>query len=232
MIRGLYSAAGGMQATAQQQDVTAQNLTHANKPGYRREVLRFETSGQRDDIQGPATSLHTDFTPGHAEFTGNKLDVALNGPGFFTVQGPNGALYTRNGVFQITGQGHLVTNEGLAVLGTAGPIALPPAATNIEIREDGSVVADGSEADQLRIAGFPDPTALQRVGTTFFVPPPGVIATQVEPDVRQGYREASNTTVVHELVQMMAGLRQFEATQRALRSIGDSVGLTTRPLNR
>ena len=184
MISGLYSAAGGMQATAQQQDVIAQNLTHANKPGYRREVLRFETSGPRGDIQGPVTSLHTDFTPGHAEYTGNKLDVALNGPGFFTVQGPNGPLYTRNGVFQVHGQGKLVTTEGLAVLGTAGPIAIPPGAANFDIREDGAVIADGLEVDQLQIAGFPDLTALQRVGTTYFASPPNVSPTVVDREGR------------------------------------------------
>lgn len=232
MISGLYSAAGGMQATAQQQDVIAQNLTHVNKPGFRREVLRFQTIGERSDMQGPATSLHTDFTHGDAEYTGNKLDVALNGPGFFSVQGPNGPLYTRNGVFQIHGQGRLVTTGGLPVLGTAGPISIPPGAINIEIREDGSLVADGLEVDQLRVAVFPDPTVLQRVGTTYFASPSDVTPTLTESNMSQGYREASNTTVVHELVQMMAGLRQFEATQRALRSISDSVGLTTRPLPR
>ena len=77
MIRGLYSAAGGMQAMSHQQDVIAHNLSHAVKPGYRREVLRFDAIGERTDIVGPATSMHTDFSSGILENTDGKLDVAL-----------------------------------------------------------------------------------------------------------------------------------------------------------
>src|SRR5262249_48947525 len=103
VLRGLYSAAGGMQAMTLQQDVTAHNLSHANKPGYRREVLSFESIGDREDIVGPAASLHTDASPGISEFTGGPFDVALEGPGFFTLQGPTGPLYTRNGNFELNG---------------------------------------------------------------------------------------------------------------------------------
>lgn len=232
MIRGLYSAAGGMLATSQQQDVTAHNLTHAIKPGYRREVLRFESVGGDGDLIGPSAELHTDVTPGAPEHTGNPLDVALTGPGFFQVQGPNGSLYTRNGAFQLNGEGQLVTMEGLAVCGTAGPMRLPAEATDIEILDDGLVLADGFEVGQLCVENFADPSVLQRVGTNYFAPPSGVTPTKVEPSVQQGFREASNTTIVHEMVQMISGLRQFEATQRALRSISDSIGLITRPIGR
>lgn len=232
MIRGLYSATAGMLATSQQQDVTAHNLTHAVKPGYRREVLRFESVGGEDDLLGPSVQLHTDVTPGATEHTGNRLDVALTGPGFFRVEGPNGSLFTRNGVFQLNGQGQLVTMEGLAVSGTTGPVRLPIETSNIEILDNGTVLADGLEVDQLSVETFADPSALPRVGTSYFAPPPGVTPTKVEPAVQQGYREASNTTVVHEMVQMISGLRQFEATQRALRSISDSIGLLTRPTGR
>jgi flagellar basal-body rod protein FlgF len=229
VIRGLYSAAGGMQANSVQQDVTAHNLSHAMKPGYRREVLRFDAVGSHDDIVGPSSSLHTDFSSGTLEQTGGTLDFALNGPGFFAVQGPSGPLYTRNGVFQLNVQGQIVTPDGLAVQGASGPIALPQEASSIEILGDGTLIADGNEIDKLRVVAFQNPDDLQRVGSTYFQAPPDSIPSAIQTEVRQGYREISNTSVVHEMVQMISGVRLFEATQRALRQLSDTIGLNTRP---
>ena len=229
MIRGLYSAAAGMQATSQQQDVTAHNLSHAMKPGYRREILRFENIGQRDQLQGPATTLHTDFAPGILEHTGGKLDVALDGPGFFSVQGPAGPLYTRNGVLQVNSQGQLVMPDGMPVQGTTGPISIPQGGSNIEILSDGNVIVDGAEVDRLKVTAFQNPGELQRVGSTYFQASPESATSTVAAEVRHGYREIGNTTIVNEMVQMISGVRLFEASQRALRQISDSIGLNTRP---
>lgn len=233
MVRGLYSAAGGMLATSQQQDVAAQNLAHASKPGYRREVLRFEAGGAAEDFIGPNVSIHADQTPGGFEHTGNPLDVAIASSGMFVIDGPSGPLYSRSGVFQLNGDGQLVTPEGFAVQGLAGAITLPTGAAGIEIVGDGTVLADGLEVDQLRIVEFAEPSQLQRIGSSSFMAPKGVEPTNVDqPVIRQGVREMSNTTAIQEMVQMTTGLRQFEATQRALRSIGDSIALTTRPTGR
>lgn len=229
MIPGFYSAAGGMQATSLQQDVTAHNLNHAMKPGYQRQVLRFSASGPDELLTSPEGSLFTDFSPGTLEFTGNPLDLTLNGPGFFQVQGPNGPLYTRSGNFQLNGQGQLVTMEGRAVLGNSGPISIPVGTMSIEVLDNASVVADGNELDQLKVITFRDPDSLIRVGTSSFEASPNMATVDDGPEVRQGYREAGNTTVVSEMVQMISGLRQFEAAQRALRTLGDAVGLATRP---
>ena len=231
MLRGLYSAAGGMQASSLQQDATAQNLSHAMKPGYRREIIQFESIASHQDIVAPLNSLHTDFSPGIHEYTGGEFDVAVNGPGFFSVQGPTGPLYTRNGVFQLNGQGQIVTPDGLTVQGaTGGPIAIPLDVTpNIEILADGSVVANGNSVGQLSVTAFKNPAELQRAGSTYFQALPNTETSAVTGDVRQGYRELGNTSVVHEMVQMLAGSRLFEATQRALRQIGDTIALNTRP---
>ena len=233
MIRGLYSAAGGMLATSHQQDVAAQNLAHASKPGYRRELLRFEAGGSAEDFSGPSVSLRTDQSPGGYEQTGNPLEVAIGGSGLFVIESPNGAQYSRSGVFQLNGDGQLVTPEGFPVQGLAGAITLPAGAASIEIVGDGTVLADGLEVDQLRIVEFSDSSKLQRIGSSSFAAPKGVEPTNVDqPEIRQGVREMSNTTAVQEMVQMTTGLRQFEATQRALRSIGDAIALTTRPTGR
>lgn len=233
MIRGLYSAAGGMNVTAQQQDATSHNLAHAIKPGYLRELVRFQAPAAGGDLQAPTASLHTDFTPGTMQYTGNKLDVALNGPGFFAVEGPTGPIYTRNGVFQLSDSGRVVTMEGLPAMGASGPIDLPPGTASIEVLSNGAILADGIEVEQLKVVTFEDPTSLQRVGTSYFqAPPDAAKAASPAADVFQGYRELSNSTVVQEMVQMIAGVRHFEASQRALRSISDAIAFNTRPLNR
>lgn len=219
-----------MNATAQLQDVTAHNLSHAVKPGYLREMVRFDSSNSL--MQGPSASSQTDFSAGTMQFTGNKLDLALKGPGFFTIQGPAGPMYTRNGVFQLDAAGQLVTMEGLPALGPSGPISLPADTLNIEVQMDGTIITDGVEADQLRIVAFTDPSVLQRVGTSYFQPSAGAPVAPTAGEVFQGYRELSNSTVVQEMVQMIAGVRHFEAAQRALRSIADTIAFNTRPLNR
>ncbi len=231
MIRGLYSAAGGMQAVTVQQDATAHNLSHAMKPGYRREMVRFESIGEPADIVAPMNSLHTDFSQGVMEFTAGKLDVAISGPGFFSVQGPSGPLYTRTGIFQLNSQGQVVTPDGLRVEGKSGPISLPldMNPNTLEILGDGSIVVDGGTIDQLKVTAFQNPNELQRAGTSYFQASPETLKSAVASEVRQGYRELGNTTVVHEMVQMLSGARLFDATQRALRQISDTISLNTRP---
>ncbi|WP_010583815.1 flagellar hook-basal body protein [Schlesneria paludicola] len=229
MIRGLYSAAGGMQANSLQQDASAHNLSHAMKPGYRREVICFDSIGDREEIIAPRGSLHTDFTQGTMEHTGSQLDVALDGPGFFSVEGPNGPLYTRNGVFQISTRGQLVTPDGLPVQGIGGGVAIPLDVQSLEIQPNGAVLADGNQIGQLRVTGFMNPSELQRAGSSYFQASPGQETTAIATDVRQGYREIGNTTVVQEMVQMISGSRLFEATQRALLQISETISLNTRP---
>ncbi len=222
-----------MLATSHQQDVAAQNLAHAGKPGYRREIVQFDASGGADDFVGPSVSVHADQTPGGFEQTGNPLDVAIGGSGLFVFDGPNGPTYSRSGVFRIGSEGQLVTSEGFAVQGQGGDITLPSGIADLQISGDGRILANGSEVDQLRIVEFADTSKLQRVSGCSFAAPKGVDPTEVEqPDIRQGVREMSNTSAVQEMVQMTTGLRQFEATQRALRAIGDAIGLTTRPTGR
>jgi flagellar basal body rod protein FlgG len=229
VIRGLYSAAGGMQAMSLQQDATAQNLSHAMKPGYRREIIQFDSIGNTADMVAPRSSLHSDFRPGVHEFTGGSFDVAIDGPGFFKIQGPTGPLYTRSGVFQVNSLGQLVTPEGLAVQSNQGPISIPLNATFFEITTDGTIVADGAIVDQIGVTAFQNPNELQRVGSTYFQALPDSIRSTVNSEIRQGYRELGNTTLVHEMVQMISGARMFDAAQRALRQISETIQLNTHP---
>ncbi len=227
-----------MDVTSIQQDVISRNLAHANQPGYRRQVLSFETYLARKGLVGATAKLHQDFTPGDPVHTGGDFDVALIDDGFFVVDDPSGPLYTRNGTFHRNAKGQLVTFDGRTVLGTPGtlgpdsPIIIPRDATSISILDNGTVVADNNPVGRLRLVQFENNNKLDRVGTTLFRPPVDMQPQEMTDDadiVRQGYRERSNGEMVSELMHMVFGLRHYEASQRAMRSLSEAIQLDTRP---
>jgi flagellar basal body rod protein FlgG len=240
VIRGLYNSAAAIDAATLNHEVVAGNLAHASMPGFRRRTVTVESfdqalsqasAGQPGATPSPPLSVKSQvvFDPGEIVFTGARLDVALRGNGFFVLEGPNGPLYTRNGVFQVSGDGELQSTGGLPVSGTSGKVSLPSGAGEVTIREDGSILADGTPVGQLQIANFDDPSSLRQVGTTLFDAPPGVRPGEGTSTVHQGFRENSNVEVVTELVQMIAGMRQYEAAQRVMRAISDSIQQNTNP---
>lgn len=238
MIRGLYSAASALDAASRHHEIVAQNLAHASMPGYRRLVVSFETfdqslsrafSGSGNILGTQVAAARAVFDPGDLQFTGNPLDLALRGDSFFVLEGPSGPVYTRNGVFQLGGQGELQNASGLPVSGSSGRITVPPGTTQITVREDGAVLADKTEIGRLKLAQFKETSDLVPVGTTLFEAPRGVRPADGTGTVHQYYREGSNVQVVDELVQMIAGMRHYEASQRALRAMSDAVEQDTRP---
>lgn len=231
MIRGLYSAASGLNAMSVQQDVTARNLSNSSKPGFLRYVARFQAFGPEDNILGTRPSVHTDFTPGPTKFTGNRLDMIIRGPGFFAVEGPdNGTMYTRSGVFELNSNGEIVTYEGFPLLDTDGdPIVAPPDTMDINVLGDGTVLADNVNIAQIQVVDFDNTDALTRVATSMFQPQDGQQPNLIDAEIRSGYRELSNASHIGEMVNMMSGFRHFEASQRALRQLGETLALRTRP---
>lgn len=250
MIRGIYSAATGLEASSLQQDMTAQNLANSTMPGYRRRGAAFETferalAAVRPELVAEAGIFGTQpygtfnsFEPGPFETTGNPLDAAINDNGttFFVVESPQGPLYTRNGSFQLNEEGQLLTKSGLPVRGQGGPITIPPGTVRVQIAQDGTVLADaglgqpGVPVSNLELAQFTNPHQLRQIGPSLFQGGGGAIAaTPGTYRIEQGHREGSNVQVVNEMVSMIAGLRHYEAAQRALRAISDAVQQNTRP---
>ena len=239
MIRGLYNAATALDAGAQNQDVIAHNLAHVNVPGYRRRGLTFETFDRalaqanpqlaRPDLGTRVAEGYSAFEPGTIAFTGDPFDLAIEGNGFFVVQGPNGPLYTRNGTFTLNAQGGLQSRDGRPVLGAGGPITVPTTAAAVNVLPDGTVQADGATVGKLQVARFANPNALVPVGTTLFDAAGAAPTEAGAGSVRQGYREMSNVQAINEMVTMIATLRYHEAAQRALRAISEAVQLNTRP---
>jgi flagellar basal-body rod protein FlgF len=241
MLSGLYSAATGMNSAAAQHEVIARNLAHANVPGFRRSVVvsqTFESAMEearqahilRESWGVADAAIQTDFGAGALQYTESPLDLAIQGDGFFEVAGPDGPLYTRSGTFHRNEAGELVTAEGLALQGNGGPVVIPPEISNTEISigRDGTVSARGQQFGQINLTRFADPLALQQAGATLFSAD-GTFGEQAEGQIIQGARELSNVSAVEELIAMIAGLRHYEASQRALRSISDAVAQNTRP---
>jgi flagellar basal body rod protein FlgG len=242
MLAGLYSAASGLNALEMNQEVVARNLAHVNVPGFRRGVISFEeleaayeqaTLGDTSQAGNGAevAEVQTDFSEGSLQHTGRSLDLALNGDGFFVLDGPEGPLYTRSGVFYLSADGQLVSGDGRPVQGDSGPLQLPAdtSPASIQVTAEGDVYAGGSQVGRLRIVSFADNQLLVPVGTTSFMAPDGAEPQEAEAAVQQGFREMSNVVVVEELVRMIAGLRLYEAAQRAMKTISDAVGQTTSP---
>lgn len=239
MFRGLYAAATALDAAQRAHEATADNLANSSTPGFRQRGVRFETFDRllgRDvpptgDIVGTQlVSTFNDFKPGPLQTTGNPYDLALSEPDqFFVVQGPDGPMYTRDGAFRVTADGRVMTQSGYRLLGENGPIEVPPNAVNVNFATDGSVTADGTPADRLRVVRFDDPSRLTAVGPVHFTALPDVTPATADPRVMQGAREGSNVNPAQAMVGMIAGTRYYEAAQRALRAIAESVQLNTRP---
>jgi flagellar basal-body rod protein FlgF len=179
----------------------------------------------------PPSFIFTDFTPGPIQPTGNPFDVAATDQStWFVVDGPSGPLLTRNGQFTLDDRNRIITRSGLLVRGQAGQILVPSQAVNINIGPEGLITADGVGIDTLLLANVRNPTGMIRVGDTLFQGPvpngpplPGTV------HIQQGYLEQPNQQIVHDMVDMINGLRHYEAGQRALRSLSESMALRTRP---
>jgi flagellar basal-body rod protein FlgF len=238
MDSGLYAAYSGLLARTQALDTAANNLANAGTAGFRaeRDYFRsvFAGIGNAPDGTGSWSGSQVgnavnnfgvlggnliDLGQGALASTGNPLDLALTGEGFFAIQSPQGVQYTRNGAFTRSQAGILETANGEPVLDITGqPITVPTGA--VVVAADGSLsvtTAEGSAiAGQVGVFGFPPGTALIAQGTTRFVPPDGVQARIATVTVQAGEIEGANIDAVHGTMQLILVQRQAEMMQKAL----------------
>lgn len=223
MPGGAYIALSGLQTRFDQLDRLASDLANATTAGYKGERAttvpaerpEFDAllEAAIDVTEGPR---RVDFAPGAIAMTGRDLDLALDGPGFFAIDAPGGVRYTRNGHFNRSADGRLVTHDGYDVLGENGPIRLPPGAA-ITIEADGTVRSGAAGVGRLRTVIIDDVSRLRREGASLFAAPEGVTATPLtEPTIRSGALEASNVSVVDRMARIIEVTRAFEGLQRGL----------------
>lgn len=226
------TAASGLRSRMEALDILSNNLANSNTGGYKvdREFYSLYQGEQATAANGqqPATlpviqKAWTDFQQGLLTPTDNPLDLALQGKGFFTVDGPSGPLYTRNGAFKLSTTGVLTTMDGYPVRGVSSPNQLPKKIQTvsqgpIQITADGTVQQDGQSLGQIQLVDFPNGNALDKMGNSYF----RLMDPKVKPipakdvTVNQGKVENSNVAPAESAVRLVDLMRQYEMLQKAV----------------
>ena len=249
MIRSLWIAKTGLDAQQTQLDTISHNLANVSTNGYKRshavfEDLLYQNMRQAGAQSTQQTQLPTGlqlgvgvrtvatarvFTQGVLQQTDNKLDIAINGGGFFPIQQPDGTVaYTRDGQFRVDAQGQLVTSNGMPI---APPITIPANALAVTVGADGvvSINTPGQTASttvgQIQLASFVNPAGLDPHGQNLFVETTasgtatlGAAGTNGTGTLKQGFVETSNVNVVEELVAMIQTQRAYEINSKAIQT--------------
>jgi flagellar basal-body rod protein FlgG len=249
MMRSLWISKTGMEAQQTQLDTIAHNLANVGTNGFKRghavfedliyQNLRQAGANSSEQTQLPTglqvglgvrpVSLSRNFSQGNLQQTGNNLDLAVKGNGFFQIQMPDGVVaYTRDGAFQVNSQGQLVTNNGFPV---QPGITIPAEARSVTIAADGTVgvLLPGQSAPtsvgQLSLAAFANPAGLEPRGQNLFTetaasgtPINNTPGSDGMGTLAQGYVETSNVNVVEELVAMIQTQRAYEINSKSIQA--------------
>ena len=252
MMRSLWISKTGMEAQQTQLDTISNNLANASTNGYKRshavfEDLMYQNLRQAGANSTDQTTLPTglqlglgtravatsrSFNQGNLQQSSNPLDLAVSGQGFFEVQLPDGTTgYTRDGSFQVSATGTLVTNNGLTV---QPGITIPANATSVSVAEDGTVsvvlpaTATPATVGKLSIANFVNPPGLEPRGQNIYAetaasgtPTTGTAGLNGLGTIKQGFVETSNVNVVEELVGMIQTQRAYELNSKAIKTSDD-----------
>ncbi len=236
MLLRLQNAASSMAALAQEQERLSNNLANANTAGFKRDRVFVEALNERLDAElAPRSDRRhlqwADGQQGRLESTGNPLDVAINGEGFFVVNDDDGGeRYTRAGHFVVGADRTLRTVEGLEVQGQGGPLQIPEDATDIIIGRGGRIEAGGQQLGRLRVVNVDNPMQLQRLDGASFAADGVEVNDMEDPTILQGHVEMSNVNPVEAMTDMISNFRLFESQQRMLRTSDELLGRITRDL--
>jgi flagellar basal-body rod protein FlgG len=224
----LSLAAIGMTNDLYQLDVIGHNFANVQTPGFKQDIAvarEFNAyldgaahveSGMAYAMDGPMLTTVVNRSAGGLKNTGNPLDFALEGEGFFEVLTPEGVGYTRDGSFRQNAEGQLVTSLGYVVSGIAGDIRL--AHGNPRVDDTGRIWDADNLLGQLKVVRFHDQTRLTRAGSGLYRGDEAIpVEPQAELRIRQGYLENSNVQWAQEMIRLIATVRHFEATQRVVR---------------
>lgn len=251
-IKGVYTALSGAMAQSLQMDTIANNIANVNTPGFKKDSQLFNeylTANEKPptviqvpripasiesfyDLQGGDKSFvdskgtFTDFSQGSLKHTGNKLDVAIDGNGFFEIATPQGVKLTRSGNFTLDGNGRLVTKEGFFVLKSGGEGETPESRSisltglgNVEVNDVGEIIQGTEVVAKLSLVDIVNKDALQKIGNSMFAfkpnQPPEIVEVK-NPSVKSGFIETSNVNIVKEMTNMIQTQRVFESTQKAI----------------
>lgn len=257
MVKGLYTAYTGMINEQNRMDVLTNNLANADTNGFKKEgatsqsfdsILAYKIKdssegyrlSKRIGVNHPGVKIgegYTDFSQGSLRNTGNTFDLALTDSGFFAVEftnkaGETSVKYTRDGDFALTQDGYLVTRDGDNVLDENGsPIRIDPL-ESVVINEQGQIIQNGRVAATIQVTDFEDYNYLTRYGENYFEPIEGAEEKEAEAKIYSGYLEASNISVVTEMVNMITVQRAYESNQKVITTYDSTLDIAANQLGR
>ena len=200
--------------------VIANNLSNSQTVGFKKDNLVFrkviDKASNRIKSEETGRTMIS-FQQGELQTTGNPLDIAIEGEGFFKIRTPQGIRYTRAGRFELNNDRVLVNGSGFPVIGRGGEITL--SGKDISIEKDGSIQVDGSVTGQLAVVTFPDPNLLKKEGQTLMrLDVPQEETEDSEGRVIQGALESSNINTVEEMMKMLDSLRTYESCMKVIQA--------------
>src|SRR5262249_9339987 len=213
------------QVLQQRMDTTANNLPNMTTAGFKAEHLVMRQLSERPasadesptDINFvDAWQLQRDFSAGPLEQTGNPLDMAVDGKGFFAVQTADGEAYTRDGRFSMDNQGRVVTRNGDPVQGEGGPLTINPTGGPISVSREGSISQDGAVIGKFKVVEFKTPGGLEKTGENYWRATDEAPGAPQDSKVVSGFLENSNVNPVSELTHMIEISRTYESVSKMI----------------
>lgn len=248
MVRGLYIASSGMNVQSKRLDTISNDLANASTTGYKKsdsvitsfpEMLMARISKQDVQPLGNVSlgvrvgSTYTNFSNGSIVKGDEGTSVAIQGDGFFSIQTPQGAAYTRDGSFIVNSNGELVTSEGYNVLGANGSIKFEgflEQGGDISVSTDGQISLNGNLIDQLAMVSFEDNQQLQKREDNLYTG--DAVTVPFKGTILQGFLESSNVNVVSSMVDMIAVSRAYEANQKMIQTQDSLLGKAVNELGK
>ena len=249
MSGAIYVSAAGALNHQKKLEILANNIANVNTTGFKKDRTTFRIydlkSSPTDNNTASDIAKSEPFLPlpsgtepvfsqGGMRLTGNTLDMAIEGEGFFTIQTPDGVRYTRNGSFNLNKDGVLVTKDGFSVLGDGGEIKIADDDKIFTVDDEGTVSVDEKQIGKLNIVDFSQPYALSKVGNTLFeLKDKGSKEITAERfQVKQGYLELSNVDIITSMTEMIETFRGYESYQKVIKSIDDVNGKAINEIGR
>jgi flagellar basal-body rod protein FlgF/flagellar basal-body rod protein FlgG len=227
MNSGYYAACTGLIARTEALDTIANNLANVGTAGFRasRNVFssllvanqdsQLSVLNQDANDYGVLSATQLDTSQGSMVSTGNELDLAIQGPGYFAVQTTSGIVYTRGGAFRVSPTSQLITAEGDRVLGDGNaPITLVGAP--VSISSDGTISSNGAISGRLKLVEFAPGTQVKGIGGTYYTAPATAVVAPTGSQISQGMLEASNVNAITTSVELMNAQRELETMRHAL----------------
>jgi flagellar basal-body rod protein FlgF len=226
MNSGYYAACTGLIARTEALDTIANNLANVGTAGFRASRNLFSSLllanpdslsvlNQDANDYGVLGATQLDTSQGSMVPTGNELDLAIQGPGYFAVQTASGTLYTRGGTFRVSPTSQLITATGDPVLGdTNTPVTIVGAP--VSISSDGTISSNGAISGRLKLVEFAPGTQVKSVGATYYTAPATAVVSPTDSQISQGMLEASNVNAIATGVELMNAQRELETMRHAL----------------